>query len=442
MADETRAQLAHLFRRAAFGARPDEIDYYVLRGYAAAVDDLVSGRPIAGAPPIPTAPTSGSTSTADQFKRSELQKAQGRWIREMVSSSTPLVERMTLFLADHVATAFSPADRISVIDMEAHLSIIRGHALGSFSGLLHKLLEDPAFAIWLDSHRNRRGAPNENLARELFELFTLGPGNYTEMDVREAARSLTGYKLNKAEMLMPGADGSATNRLTFDSRLHDYGEKLVLGVRGTFMPHDVIDIALGHPAAAQFVAEKLVAAFQSPAPNPVLVGKVATALANNNWSLGPAMKALFMAPEFRAATSRSNMVKSPAEFVGGAMRALKRTEFDTAAALAAAAGQSLFEPPSVAGWTPNHGWLATGSVLGRYNAAATIGQLHATAPVPGFIAPATTEAWANLFGLSELSSATTQAIEAYRRETVTRTDKVREAGMITLIVSSPEFSLA
>lgn len=439
MADEARAQLAHLFRRAGFGARPDEIDYYALRGYAAAVDDLVSGRPLAGSLPVSVS-TGESPPPGATYERAELRRAQARWIRSMVTTATPLVERMTLFLTDHFATSFSPGDHIGVIDIENHVNLIRGHALGSFADLTRALIEDVAFAIWLDAHRNRRGIANENLARELFELHTLGAGNYTETDVREAARSLTGYKLVKQDGSMMSS--GSPNQLIFDSRLHDYGEKTVLGRTGTFMPRDVVDIALAQPAAPTFVATALVAAFQSPAPNADLVARVAAALRTNNWQLAPALRTLFMAPEFIAGTSRGAVVKSPAEFVAGALRSLKRAEYEPAASLAAACGQSLFEPPNVAGWRPNEGWLGAGMMLGRYNAAATIGQWHATQPATGFAAPATLDGWMKQFGMVELAPATTAAINTYMRETLTLSDKVRQAGLVTLLLSSPDFSLA
>lgn len=438
MADETRAQLAHLFRRAGFGARPEELDYYAVRGYTAAVDDLVSGGPVAGAVPVPST-TEVATTDAPDFKRRALRRAQGRWIREMAEGANPLIERMTLFLTDHFAASFSFANFVSVQDLEVYLRTVRSHALGDFVALAHALLEDPAFAIMLDAHRNRRGGPNENLAREFFELHTLGPGLFTETDVREAARALTGYKVGKNDI---GMMNQGSTRLTFTTDRHDYGEKLVLGRFGTFMPHDVVDIAVEHPAAPRFVAAKLASVFHSPEPPASLVDRVANALVKNRWTLASGLRALFLAPEFRDPAARSTLVKSPAEFIAGGSRALRFTDYELAADLATACGQSLFEPPTVAGWTPNEGWLSTGHLVARYNAADTLGQRFASDPASAVVTPVTTAEWAQLFGMTDLSPSSTAAIDAYRRDTLTVDERVRRAGFASLVMSTPEFSLA
>lgn len=444
MVDETRSQLAHLFRRAGFGARPAELDHYVARGFAAAVDDLVAGRPIAGAAVTrPSTPATGPVD--DPYDRAVLKRAQAGWLSTMVTTSAPLVEKMALFLHGHFATSFLPGNNIGVTHMEDQLALFRTYALGNFRSLCRVLLEDFALACWLDADLNHKAAPNENLARELMELFTLGTGVYTETDVREAARALTGYKLVKDEspmMLGVKTMGRTMYRLVFDSSLHDYGEKRILGRTGTFMPADVVDIVLAHDAAPTWLAAKLVSAFQSATPSPSLVSRIAATLRAQNWELAPALRKLFSAREFLSPASYAAVVKTPADFVAQGMRALGRTEWDTAVNLVVASGQSLFEPPTVAGWTPNEGWLGAGQLLGRYNTGVTLGRLHAQTPARGLPTGVSVDAWLDVFGGLALSPVSRAAVDRYIRETSRTHTPERQAGLITLLVASPEFSLA
>ena len=443
LATTAELQLAHLFRKAAFGARPSEMAYYASRGYAKAVEDLVAARPFAeGSPPIAPAP---AKSTDDPYDRVTLRAAQARWLQTMVTTTTPLVEKMALFLHDHFATSFMPGAAIGVPQMEAQLRLFRTYALGNFRTLCRALIDDMALACWLDADRNQKGAPNENLAREFMELFTLGRGNYTERDVREAARALTGYRLVKDESAagigMRTTAQRVQFRLVFDSKLHDYGEKTFLGATGTFMPKDLADVALRHPAAAKFVASRLVATFQATVPNTVLVDKVAQALTTSGWELAPALRALLSAPEFSTRPATPTTVMPPVDFVAQAMRALGRTEYDKGVAMMTAAGQSLLEPPSVAGWTPNEGWLGSGELLGRYNAGATLAKLHTQLPAPGLPASAAIDDWTTQFTMLQLTATSRAGLNRYLADTARLATAQRQSGLITLLIASPEFSL-
>jgi uncharacterized protein (DUF1800 family) len=447
VAGDDRSLIAHLFRRAGFGARPAELDYYVAAGYDAAVTDLVSATSIAGSDrsyrEVIDPLDAPARNLIGRALVSQLADIQIEWILTMVTTSTPLVERMTLFLHDHFATAYTPGDVIDSPELIAQNKLFRRFALGNFKTLLHAMLEDVALSRWLDNDSNIVDAPNENLARELMELFTLGPGNYTETDVREVARALTGYQMSyNLDVRGP------RNHMIFNAALHDVESKSFLGRTGNFMPHEVIEIVLDQPAAPTFLARKLAETFISPVPSQGVVASLASTLSASEWELAPVLRAIFTSPEFMAEASWSSIVKTPAEFMVGAMRALGRADNGDAQAAVAwmrRAGQALYDPPNVGGWPHNEGWLGAGQMLARYNFSAKLADLHQSALVlpPATKTRADTVAgWAEVFGMTQLSSATAAALADYLADTADRTPAERDAGMITLVMASPEFSLA
>jgi uncharacterized protein (DUF1800 family) len=440
-----RSLLAHLFRRAAFGARPEELAFYASRPYPRAVEDLLSGRPIAGRPPDAIRllqkhvvnPVGNVTSCVAQR---DLFGLQTDWIRLMAETPTPLVERMTLFLHDHFATAFVPG-LIEATELATQNELFRAHALGNWRSLCHALLSDVALGLWLNADRNLPEAPNENLARELMELFVLGAdAGYTERDVREAARALTGYVLeDNLDPLGP------RYRLRYVPERHDDGEKAILGRRGRFEPHSLMDLLLAHPAAPRHLARRLLETFVSPSPPGALIDRIAAVLRTERWELRPALRAIFLSPEFAAA--RGTLVKSPAEHVVGAWRALRRTEYDRANVWMGQMGQRLFQPPNVGGWPGGEAWLSAGFLLARYNAAVELASLHRNAlrlPLARRPEGGTPGAWGEVFGLTELAPRTLAALGAYLAGGRARgfpPDAI-DHGMVTLVVSSPDFSLA
>ncbi|MFY9588012.1 MAG: DUF1800 domain-containing protein [Actinomycetota bacterium] len=444
MAD--RSLVAHLFRRAAFGARPAELDYYGSRSYDTAVADLLSGRSLMGQTPSldeaiapVNRPLQNLRGRAAPAALNEIQTA---WLRGMVTTTIPLVERMTLFLHDHFATAYRPGDTVDSPELTAQNDVFRANALGNWRTICHAMLDDVALSCWLDNNINVKGHPNENLAREFMELFTLGTGTYTETDVREAARALTGMTV--------GFNLSATgsrNAMVFDAKRHDAGVKTILGRSGNFLPHDVVDILLAQPAAPLFLARKLGETFVGPAPSSSFVTAIADVLVTNDWELRPALSAIFRSESFQAAASRSALVKSPAEFVTGALRALNRTDFyDQALVWMGRQGQNLYDPPTVAGWPHNEGWLGAGNVLARYNFGVQLAQTHVNAfaaPGSGGVRATTADGWGEIFGVTPLAGATRAAMDGYRAKSgVTAPAKTVDAAMITLLIGSPDFSLS
>lgn len=428
-----RSEIAHLFRRAGFGARPADFDAYTTAadGFERAVADLLVAPPTTGQPAqYGTEPlTSGAMAT----DAAAVKRAQAGWVKTMVGTTAPLVERMVLLYADLFATAFSPNDNIDLKQLRDQQVLFRKNALGNFRTLCHALLTDVALGCFLDHDTNRVEAPNENLARELMELFLLGPGHYTETDVKELARAFTGYELR--------GTGDA-RKLYFIPALHDAGIKTILGRTGAFTPAEALDVVLAHPQAPRHLAGRLVTTFLHPDPPATVVERVATELRTGGWEIAPALRALFLSPEFRAAENRYSLVKSPAEFVAGAMRALKRTEFGEAALWTQNAGQVLYRPPNVGGWIPNEGWLAAGSILARYNTASRLAGLHLNAPKAGLPTTPDLRQWMAVFGLAELSPQTQAGFDTYFQRLADRGPAVKIAGVITLLLTSPDHYLA
>lgn len=429
---EQRALVAHLFRRAAFGADAQTVSGWVTKGYEAAVTDLLNPTP-KGKLLFETLHLVRNTVAAPS---GSLTDAQEVWARAMALSPAPLLERMTLFLSNHFATAYSPGNNVDAIALMKQQTTIRKLALGSFAELAHKMLDDLAFACFLNNDQNKKDAPNENLARELMELFLLGRnGGYTEQDVRESARALTGYTLKS---LVPG---TSRPRLVYDAKLHDDTPKTILGSTQRFTPHSLVDFLLKQPAASQFIARKLVTAFVG-VPDTALTDTLAAGL-KQNWNLGVAMRTLFLSPQFRATTARHTVVKMPAEYMTGIVRTLKRDEYRETANRMATAGQALYKPPSVAGWPTGQRLLGSGAMLARYNAAARLAYAHTADPrnkAPKFGADPV--AWMGALGLTSISDATSAAVTAYLKDTEKQTTQVRTAGVITLLASSPEYQLA
>lgn len=430
-----RHLLAHLFRRAAFGARPEELAYYEQRGYTAAVEDLLAPRPLMGRTAMPVAETPSRLAP-------HLPELQAEWVDRMIRTDTPLVERMALFLHDHFATAHMPMAMIETPELAEQLRTFRTHALGSWSMLVHTMIEDVALGVYLDHHRSVSGRSNENLARELMELFLLGPGTHTERDVRELARALTGYTLESN----PSPTGPR-RRLVFAANRHDRTLKTILGRQGPWLPHDAVDILLATPAASTHLATRLVATFVNPVPPAALVDRVAGVLRTSGWSIKAALRTIFLSLDFMDPANRHTILRSPVEAMVAAQRALGRRDAGPLTNVwAAKAGQSLFKPPNVGGWPANEGWLQAAYVLARYNAAAAFAEAHVRSPaqtIPPTSTPsATTQAWAAVFGMTELHPAMRSAVEQYLSSSTTTLPMTKEAGVITLLLSSPDFAVA
>lgn len=364
---------AHLLRRAGFGGTPDEVRELHALGLGGAVDRLLDYRAI----DWDTAPPPIDPILLDELDRTELrglteeerrelrekrQRAELRtfeeirlwWLDRMIRSKRPFEEKMTLFWHGHFTSGMREVRDARYMLDQNHL--LRKQAVGNFRDLLIGISKDRAMLIYLDNRNNNKRRPNENYARELMELFTLGVGNYSETDVKEAARAFTGWSFNR--------DGFVFNR-----RQHDDGKKTFLGKTGNLDGTDVIDIILEQPACARFLARNLLEYFCRPDPDKRLVEGLAGVIRRNKYELKPVMKTLFRSRAFYAADARGSLIRSPIELLVGTARTLGTGVGDLRAAERAVAGmgQEIMQPPNVKGWDGGEKWINTATLFSRYN---------------------------------------------------------------------------
>ena len=281
------------------------------------------------------------------------------WMTQMLQTPAPLAERMTLFWHNHFVSSAQKV-RAPQLMYRQHL-LLRQHALRNFGALLHAAAKDPAMLIYLDAATSRKGQPNENFAREVMELFTLGEGHYSERDIKEAARAFTGWSVDRE-------DSAA---FLIRRMQHDDGVKTVLGRSGNFDGDAVLDILLAQPAAAEFIVTKLWREFVSPdadAPaNRREIVRIANAFRASRYDIQMALRGIFTSPRFYAPEHRAALVKSPVELVAGTVRqfGVRYTDALPFAMLAAGLGQNLFAPPNVRGWPGGEAWINSTTLLAR-----------------------------------------------------------------------------
>lgn len=342
MAKWAREDAAHLLRRAGFGAAPKDVDRAVRRGRKGTVRDLLSFR-----------------ATGTYFKDEEADQwgATRWWLRRMLDTKSPLQEKLVLFWHGHFATAISKVENAPM--MARQNGLLRRHAAGSFRDLVHGISRDPAMLWWLDNHYNVKDHPNENFARELMELFTLGirdpdgNANYTEQDVREAARAFTGWSFSEGKFAFYEGD-------------HDFGVKTVLGLTGDLDGGDVVEHLVVRRSCAQFVATKLWEFFAHPDPDRDVVERLADVYLRRGTEIRPVLEAMFQEDAFYSARAKSERVSSPVEFVVGTLRTLgTRTDEESLTWRLSQMGQELFNPPNVAGWPGGLSWLNSVTRLNR-----------------------------------------------------------------------------
>ncbi len=357
-----RRKAAHLLRRSGFGAPAAEVDRALEVGLTTTIDSLVAPRPQDDPFDALQAAVQGTI-----LDFSKVEQVRTWWLYRIQTTRRPLEEKLTLFWHNHFATSISKVDRAEM--MFAQNQTFRLHALGRFRDLVLAISKDPAMLIWLDSNTNKKGKPNENYARELLELFTLGQGPYTERDVMEAARAFTGWHMSNGAF-------------EFRAGEHDTGEKTVLGRKGPLDGTDVVDVVLEHPGAAQFIARKIFVAFCHEAPAENLVARLADVFRASGYSISALMKRLLSSKVFFSQAAWRGVVKSPVEFVMGAARE-SSAQFSLAdcAQSLRQMGQDLFNPPTVKGWDGGQEWLNSATVLERMNFAKTLA--HARNPKAG-----------------------------------------------------------
>jgi uncharacterized protein (DUF1800 family) len=370
-AELSEAQASHLLLRSGFAPTKAQVQALVGRSAAAAVNDIVTSAQaahtlnpppafVSGPPPVPPR----QLDTAEQrmaWRRGQLREGQelkAWWMREMLESPTPLAERMTLFWHGHFATSQQKVVR-SLAMWQQH-QLLRAQALGNFGTLLHGVAKDPAMLAYLDGATSRKEAPNENFAREVMELFTLGEatqgGGYSEQDVREAARAFTGWSVERD-------DFSFRLRPAF----HDGGSKQLFGRSGAFDGDAALDLMLQQPAAAPFITAGLWREFVSPAAQGREFDAIAAHFRASGYDIGTVLRDLLLSDAFWAPDNPGVLIKSPVELVVGAVRQFGLTPPETLPLVQKSAqlGQNLLVPPNVKGWPGYTDWIDATRLLER-----------------------------------------------------------------------------
>ena len=365
-----RTLAAHLLNRAAFAPLPAELTKAVADGFDKTVDGLFAFEPEIDRLPPPDMPDvpdhpklqlAGLTPEERKKKIEELNRTnrdaiddlRGWWIRRMLQSRWPLREKLTLFWHGHLTTSANEVKAAKLLFIQN--GFLRHNCAGNLRTLLTGISRDPAMLRYLDNNTSRKEHPNENYARELMELFTLGIGRYSEDDVKAAARAFTGWSFRAEEF-------------EFHQREHDFGTKTFLGETGNFDGDDIIDIMLKQPCTARYIANKLAKFFVSDTPDPDFVESVAGLLRENGFEFRPTLQAIFQSEYFYSAKVYRAQVKCPVQLVVGSARLLGVTLDERALAIAMRTlGQDLFYPPTVKGWDGGETWINTTSLLQRYN---------------------------------------------------------------------------
>ena len=369
------AKAAHLLNRAGFGGTPDEIKAFHALGFEQAVEQVLHGPDDAAQFPKPdwAAPRDviGMRRAARdlpeeerKMKMRDVQKEERShvvdlvhwWVERMRKTPNPLREKMTLFWHGHFATSIQKVKQVYL--MWQQNETLRANALGNFGMMVKAVSRDPAMILWLDTQQSRKGKPNENFARELMELFTLGIGNYSEDDIREAARAFTGYKINMRDQSFRLAQFQQDN-----------GEKKFFGQTGNFDGDDILDLILKKPACAKFIGNKVWEFFAYEDPAPVLVEAIGKSFRDQKYEITPLMREIFRSAEFYSPKAVRTQIKSPVQWLVGTAKMFDAPVPPPLPATNALRqlGQMPFAPPNVKGWDGGKAWITTSTLLLRYN---------------------------------------------------------------------------
>ena len=371
---EDLAQMAHLMRRAGFGATHEELEQYVAKGYDATVeelinppDDMPAGDMIGLLRYMPNCLLPGGVPQPGQYN----------WMYNMITTKRPLEEKVALFWHQVFATGNSKVDNCD--QMLEQLVMFRKYGMGNYREMLVELSKNPAMLYWLDNNENHRDAVNENWGRELLELFSLGVSNYTEVDVREASRAFTGWTI--APKLPRQPFGRFPWAFEYLGEDHDDGEKTFLGHTGNLNGEDIIDIIVKEPATARFICRHLYSFFvadevQVPAwtiqdaRDEDALEMMINAFEESGYEIKAVLRTMFNSDFFKNA--RYSKIKSPAEVVASTLKMVgsyQRPEptIPDIGPEATYMGQSLLDPPSVEGWYTGQEWINSGSLLARIN---------------------------------------------------------------------------
>ena len=468
LADGPTIKMAHLMRRAGFGATRDELDRALAKGYENTVEELL--HPL-DQPDLEIEDLIRRYHV-DQNSLMLLESSQSYWLYRIINSRRPLEEKIALFWHGVFATAYGKLNHAKAVVNQTHT--FRRYGLGKFSDILLALSRDPAMIFWLDNKDNHKDAPNENYGRELLELFSMGIGNYTEADVKSAARAFTGWTIANTDYMSIRASrdsfwpyGRIDWQFRYREEDHDDTDKIFLGESGAFNGREVIDIIVRQPATARFIAGKLYQFFVADQPDAAAIDILATEFTNTGGDISAVLRCLFLSDFFVADAVRLARVKSPAELVGSTARLAGSHRFPewTIVNLAMDVnfmGQEILNPPTVEGWHSGMEWIDTGNLVERINAAgiemrdtslpgirSIINRVQASKPVlaPREFVLACLDA-VSMFEVSENTMESLVALAAPWGEVrFDRSDAIgcaeqRVTDMLQLIVASREYQLA
>ena len=479
---ESNSQIGHLLRRAGFGGRPDEYAYYGQMSTAQAIDALVNFNNVPDDVDSSVGKSGylGTTSNGAFSPNTVINDARQRWIFRMVHSNRPLQEKMTLFWHNHFATGYTKvAGAVGAVDgtrymaakpsedagqVRGQIEMLRENALGNFRDILMNIAKDTAMLYWLDGRTNTKAKPQENFAREIMELFTVGVGNYTEEDVYAGARVFTGWNLaraaNNTQQFSYVAAQHETTAKTFSFPVYGNGGKTIparAAADGAKDGEDFINGLAGNPQTARYLAGKLWKFFVSefrPAPASWIT-RVANVYLANAYEMRPVMREVFQSSEFWDPKSYWARYAWPAEFVVRALKEVGWSGFSANTAIAPLSnmGQILFEPPDVAGWDAGQTWFATGATLARMNFASTLTANqkfnlanNAKNAGQGKTADSLQAYLLDQLSTAPLDSSVLAEFGSYLRATGAWTGsdaqlQAKAPGLVHLIVGSPEYQL-
>lgn len=357
----------HLLNRTGFSATSDEIKSFASLNRNEAAEKLMSAINTAAVTPPPewvneAPPAPKKLQARTREEQQALQKLYNDralelrewWFREMMTTPSPLTEKMTLFWHNHFATSQQKV-RFTPFLYQQNI-MLRRNSMGNFGTMLREVARDPAMLIYLDGANSRKEQPNENFAREVMELFTLGEGHYTEKDIKEAARAFTGWSVDRE-----------TGQFVFRRGIHDYGMKTVFNKSGNFEGDEIIDLLLAKPETAEFITRKLWQEFISPVPNEMEIKRMAVIFKNSGYNITKLMKTMLTSDAFYAPENHAALVKSPVEFVVGTLKTfdIQAPNMRTFVIASALLGQNVFTPPNVKGWPGGDVWINSATLLGR-----------------------------------------------------------------------------
>ncbi len=459
--------MAHLMRRAGFGAAYEELQNCQADGYEATVERLLHPEE---APPWDDALF--RRYHVDQNSLMLIESSQSYWLYRMINSKRPLEEKIALFWHGLFATAYGKLNHAKAVVNQTNT--FRRHGLGTFRNLLSELSRDPAMIFWLDNKDNHKDAPNENYGRELLELFSMGIGTYSEADVKAAARSFTGWTIANQDYMSVRASrdsiwphGRLDWQFVYRPEDHDDSPKTFLNQTGRFNGEDVLDIICGHPASSWFLAGKLYSFFVSDQPDEAATQVIAEDLRRTGGDVRSALRTIFLSDFFRSENARYAKVKSPAEVVAGVARmagafGAPHWSIVNLALDANFMGQEILNPPTVEGWHTGTEWVDTGTLMERVNSAALLFGDPAQPGVqaiirrlrqdrPKYSPEELVDACLSLSGALEVSEATHRELTAFAAsqgdlslepQYASLCAEQRVADLLQLIVSTREYQMA